>query len=146
MDVSLNTFSSSVSKAAHQMFSLARTILQHQYLVQTVSCKERPQGHGHANQVPWVDIHLADQQWLPHVSSGFIWEKDHLMLQRSATTHHNTYLGLFPACKESPGVITSALLGDRMGVMSAGSYQQSIPRDGSDTVPSGSGGVFLYSS
>lgn len=90
MDVSLNTFSSSVSKAAHQVFSLARTVLQPQYLVQTVSCKERPQGHGHTNQVPWVNTDLADQQWLPHVSSGFIQDKDPLTLQMSATTHHNS--------------------------------------------------------
>lgn len=86
MDVSLNTFSSSVCKAAHRMFSLAKTFLQHEYLVQTVSCNDRTHGHGHTNQIPWVSIYLADQQLLSHVSCGFIWDKDHLTLQRSATT------------------------------------------------------------
>lgn len=86
MDVSLNTFLSSVSKAAHQMVILARTVLHHQYLVQTVSCKKRTHGHGHTDQITWVNTDLADQQSLSHVSSGFIWDEDHLTLQRSATT------------------------------------------------------------
>lgn len=53
-------FLESVSKAAHQMFSLARRVLQHKYLEQIVSCKERTHGHGHTNQIPWVNICLAD--------------------------------------------------------------------------------------
>lgn len=68
------------------MFSLSRTFLQHEYLVQTVSCKEQTHGHGHTNQIPWVNIYLADQQLLSHVSCGFVWDEDHLRLQRSTTT------------------------------------------------------------
>lgn len=52
----------------------------------TVSCKERTHDHGHTNQIPWVNICLVDQPLLSHVSCGFIWDKDHLTLQRSATT------------------------------------------------------------